>query len=327
MFVFLSFFLSLSPSFLRLHFRLNFWVASLSPRSFLSPHIFFHCHHLMLWFLFFIFVASCNYALVFIKLRNRGLRVSFLFLFVLSPSSFPHALVFVLICNLFPLQCAFVFIFITFSLCLGVHLHLHRVQVWILRCVFGLYYLCSTISILLFVLLCLHFVLLFVFCRLLCILLLCIFFLHFFALCWSVLFFAIYSSHFVLCWNTSRFGVLALLKHFSFWCSYCIEVFFTLVFLLCWSIFRSSVLTLLKHFTLWCSCFVLCKVFCCNIFHFSVRASRFALQCISIFKCLAAFRYVFLPFFFFVFIYMSLFVHFFYGFFFLVMFIGNGRFA
>ncbi len=108
--------MSLSPSVLCLHFRFSFRVASLSPRSFL-PHIFHHRHHLALWFLFFILVASCNYALVFIKLRNQGLTVSFLFLFVLLPSSFPCVLVFVPMCNLIPLQCALIFIFITFNLC------------------------------------------------------------------------------------------------------------------------------------------------------------------------------------------------------------------
>jgi hypothetical protein len=95
----------------------------LSPQSFLPPRIFFHHHHLALWFLFFIFVASCNYALVFIKLRNQGLRVSFLFLFVLSPSSFPRVLVFVLICNSFPLQCVIVTCFVAIFFVLVFVLH------------------------------------------------------------------------------------------------------------------------------------------------------------------------------------------------------------
>ncbi len=86
----------------------------------------FHCHHLAFWFLFFIFVVGCKYALVFIKSKNQGLRGFFFFLFVLwSPSSFPHTLVFVPICNSSPPQCAFIFISIMLNLCLGVHFHLH----------------------------------------------------------------------------------------------------------------------------------------------------------------------------------------------------------
>jgi hypothetical protein len=59
---------------------------------------------------------------------------------------------------LFPPQSTLIFISITFILCLGVYLHFHHVQMRILWFLFGLCYLCSMISILLFVLLCLHFV-------------------------------------------------------------------------------------------------------------------------------------------------------------------------
>jgi hypothetical protein len=74
-FVFVSIFVSLSPSFLHLCYGFQFWIASLSPWSFPPLHILFHPHHLALWFLFFISVVGYEYTLVFMKLRNQGLRV------------------------------------------------------------------------------------------------------------------------------------------------------------------------------------------------------------------------------------------------------------
>jgi hypothetical protein len=219
------------------------------------------------------------------------------------------------------------------QLMLGVHLHLHCIQVRILWFVLRLYYLCSTIFVLLFVVcvctLLFVFVVLFMFYKLFCN---C--FLHFSC---TLL------KRSILC--DLFFAFCALLKHFLLWCSCFVDALlvlvflfywsiFTLVFLLCWSIFCSSVLTLLKHISL-----------CWNTLHFGVCASCFTKCFVAIFFVLI-FRFhdlfcsaspssiallhlcfFFFLWLFFVFIYMSLFFHVLDGFCFLIMFIGNGGFS
>ncbi len=229
----------------------------------------------------------------------------FLIFVLLYPSSFPHVLVFVSICNSSPLQCAFVFISITFNLCLGVHLHLHRAQVKILWFVFGLCYLCLIIYVLLFVfsglhlLFCSCFVGCFAFCYF-------AFFLCFAkTLCWNVLFFAIYFSHFVLCWNTScSIEVLLTLVFSLCWSTYCsIEALCTLVFLL--PVLRS---VLLQYFSLWCSCFTLCylcSIALCFVVHLHLQMPYYIQVCFLAFVCfLFSFACLYLFIFFMVFIFL-----------------------
>ncbi len=162
----------------------------------------------MLWFLFFISIVACDYALIFIKLRNQSLRV----------------FVFVSIC---------VVVSIKLSSCFGVHvdlqfvsttmcshLHFHHAQVvfgcsspsplclgenslvcvWIMLFVFNNF--CYVVCVFMLALCCLH---LFLFCKLLHILLFCNCFLHlYYALLKCFVF---YDLLFVFC---------ALLKHFLF---------------------------------------------------------------------------------------------------------------
>ncbi len=168
------FFMLLFPSFLRLCFRFHFWVASFFPQSFCLLAFCLH-HHLALWFLFFIFVASCDYVLVFIKLRNQGLKV---FVF-----SYICVVVSIKLSSRFSVRVDLQFI----STAMCFRLHLHHIQlvfgcsspsssrssenslvcVWIM--LFVLNNLCFIVCVFRFA-----FVVLFMFCRLLRILLFCI---------------------------------------------------------------------------------------------------------------------------------------------------------
>jgi hypothetical protein len=233
-------------------------------KVFYLPTFCLHHHHLVLWFLFFISIVSCDYALVFIKLRNQGLRV----------------FVFVSICVIVSIKLSSHFgvhvnlQFVSTTMCS--HLHLHHAQVvfgcsspsplcsgenslvcvWIMLFVFNNF--CYVVCVFMLTLCCLH--LLFCSCFASCFTFYCfaIVFCICIAFCWNVLFFMIYSLYFVLYWRTSCSSVLILLKYFLLWCSHFVEALFIL----------------LKHFKLWCWCFVLYKVFCYNIFHFGVRASH-----------------------------------------------------
>ncbi len=210
---------------------------------------YFHRHHLTLWFLFFISIASCDYTLVFIKLKNQGLRV-FVFVSICVVVSFKLSS-----CSsvCFDLQ------FVSTTMCFR---HLHQVQlvfgcsspsplhlsdnslvcVWIMLFVLNNFYF--VVCAFMFALCCLH--LLFCSCFASCFAF-CYFAIPFcilLALCWNVLFFMIYSSRFVFCWNIYCSIVFTLLKYFLFWCYHSIEAF----------------IALLKHFALWCLCFVKCYV-------------------------------------------------------------------
>jgi hypothetical protein len=260
----------LSPSFLHLCFRFHFWVATLCPQSFPPPCI--------------LSTSSSPHAWVSILHLCCRLRLRF----GLHQVKKSKLRVFVL----FPLCCCLHQTFLTFwcscrfvirfhynvfsssspwcSTCVWVFISISIMLRWEFPSLCLDYVICAQQILLLFMFLCLHFVVcLCYFVHVLQVVLHFIdwqlflaFFLHFVnALCWSVLLFVIYFLHFVFCWT---FLALVFSLHWSTFCY--VEAFCTLVFMLhvLWTV-------TLQYFSLWRLGFTLCclcSITLCFAMHF-----------------------------------------------------------